>query len=324
MGNSRLRADHYVVADGKMPRHPSLAGKNDVTAELGTSRQPHLSAEESVFTYVTAVSYLHEVIHLGPAAQARDPDASPIDAGVGLDFDVVLDHHRSWLNNLAVGAVGLTGEAKSIAAYDRAVLQNHVIADLHVFAYHRVRVGENVQIGNDVILQNGAIVGGDGFGFARQADGSYRKIVQPGTVVIEDNVEIQSNACIDRASVGVTRLRRGAKVDNLVQVGHGCDIGENTLLCGQVGLAGSSKLGRNVILAGQVGEAGHLSNGDTVMVSSQSGIPHDVDPNKILSGYPAMDNYLWLKCCAVYTRLPEMYSALRKIRNYLEKNGAPV
>src|SRR5579875_2280438 len=142
MGNSRLRADHYVVADGKMPRHPYLAGKNDVTAELGTSRQPHLSAEESVFTYVTAVSYLHEVIHLGPAAQARDPDASPIDAGVGLDFDVVLDHHRSWLNNLAVGAVGLTGEAKSIAAYDRAVLQNHVIADLHVFAYHRVRVGE--------------------------------------------------------------------------------------------------------------------------------------------------------------------------------------
>ena len=192
------------------------------------------------------------------------------------------------------------------------------------FAHSHAVVRENVQIGNDVILQNGAVVGGDGFGFARQADGSYYKIVQPGTVVIEDGVEIQANSCIDRASVGTTRLRRGAKVDNLVQVGHGCDVGENTLLCGQVGLAGSSKLGRNVILAGQVGVAGHLSIGDNVVVSSQSGIPHDVEPNKVLSGYPAIDNYLWLKCCAVYMRLPEMYSTLRKIRNHLQKNGAPV
>ncbi len=192
------------------------------------------------------------------------------------------------------------------------------------FAHSHAVVRENVQIGNDVILQNGAVVGGDGFGFAREAGGTYRKIVQPGTVVIEDGVEIQSNSCIDRASVGATRLRRGVKVDNLVQVGHGCDIGENTLLCGQVGLAGSSKLGRNVILAGQVGVAGHLTIGDNVMVSSQSGIPHDVEPDKVLSGYPAIDNYLWLKCCAVYMRLPEMYSALRKIRNYLEKNGATV
>ncbi|MGH9376370.1 MAG: UDP-3-O-(3-hydroxymyristoyl)glucosamine N-acyltransferase [Terriglobia bacterium] len=192
------------------------------------------------------------------------------------------------------------------------------------FAHSHAVVRENVQIGNNVILQNGAVVGGDGFGFARQADGSYYKIVQPGTVVIEDGVEIQSNACIDRASVGATRVRRGAKVDNLVQVGHGCDVGENSLLCGQAGLAGSSKLGRNVILAGQVGVAGHLTIGDNVIVSSQSGIPHDVEPGKLVSGYPAMDNSLWLKCCAVTMRLPEMYSTLRKIRNYLQKNGAPV
>lgn len=192
------------------------------------------------------------------------------------------------------------------------------------FAHSNSVVRENVQVGNDVILQNGAVVGGDGFGFARQADGTYYKIVQPGTVVIEDGVEIQANSCIDRASVGATRVRRGAKVDNLVQVGHGCDIGENSLLCGQVGLAGSSKLGRNVILAGQVGVAGHLTIGDNTVVSSQSGVPHDVEPDKVLSGYPAMDNALWLKCCAVYMRLPEMYTALRKIRNYLQKNGAPV
>lgn len=192
------------------------------------------------------------------------------------------------------------------------------------FAHAHAVVRENTRIGDDVILQNGVIVGGDGFGFARQADGTYYKIAQPGTVVIEDNVEIQSNACIDRATVGETRLRRGAKIDNLVQVGHGCDVGENTLLCGQVGLAGSSKLGRNVILAGQVGVAGHLEIGDGVVVSSQSGVPRDVPAGQVLSGSPAIDNFQWLKCVAAYSRLPEMLTAIRKIRDHLNKNGASV
>lgn len=190
------------------------------------------------------------------------------------------------------------------------------------FAHSHSVVRENVQIGNDVILQNGAVAGGDGFGFARQADGSYYKIVQAGTLVVEDNVEIQANACIDRASVGATRLGRGVKVDNLVQVGHGCEVGENTLLCGQAGLAGSSRLGRNVIIAGQVGVAGHLTIGDNVIASAQSGIPRDVSPNAVISGSPAVENSLWLKCTVLYSRLPEMYATLRKIRNYLNKNGA--
>ncbi len=187
------------------------------------------------------------------------------------------------------------------------------------FAHSHAVVRENVRIGDDVTLQNGVVVGSDGFGFARQEDGSYFKIVQPGKVVIEDHVEVQANSCIDRASVGETRLRRGVKVDNLVQVGHGCDIGENTLLCGQVGLAGSTRVGRNVVLAGQVGAAGHLTIGDNVIVSSQSGVPNDVEPNRVISGYPAMDNALWLKCCAAYTRLPEIYATFRKVRRYLEK-----
>jgi UDP-3-O-[3-hydroxymyristoyl] glucosamine N-acyltransferase len=187
-------------------------------------------------------------------------------------------------------------------------------------AHSHAVVREGVRIGNDVILQNGAVVGADGFGFARRADGSYQKIVQSGTVVIEDHVEVQANSCIDRAAVGETRLRRGAKVDNLVQVGHGSDVGENTLLCGQVGLAGSSKIGRNVVLAGQVGVAGHLTLGDHVIVSSQSGVHGDVPPGKVLSGYPAIDNARWLKCAAIYSRLPEIYAAFRKMREMLERN----
>jgi len=191
------------------------------------------------------------------------------------------------------------------------------------FAHSHAVVRENVVIGNDVTLQNGAIVGSDGFGFARQADGSYYKIVQAGTVVVEDGVEIQAHTCIDRASVGETRIRRGAKLDNLVQVGHGCDVGEHTLLCGQVGLAGSSKIGRKVVLAGQVGVAGHLKIGDNVIASSQSGIPNDVEANRGVSGYPALDNRLWLKCCAVFSRLPEIYDVFRKIRDNPKSRDNP-
>ncbi|HEX5410973.1 MAG TPA: UDP-3-O-(3-hydroxymyristoyl)glucosamine N-acyltransferase [Terriglobia bacterium] len=227
----------------------------------------------------------------------------------------------------AIAESARIGDSPSIGPYvvigARVEIGNDCVIKGHVVIYDGARIGhrffahshvvvrENVQIGDDVVLQNGAIIGSDGFGFARQADGSYYKIVQSGSVVIEDGVEVQANACIDRATVGVTRLRRGAKVDNLVQVGHACDIGENSLLCGQSGLAGSCKVGNNVVLAGQVGVAGHLTIGDNVIATAQTGIPSDVGSNKTISGYPAMDNSRWLKCSAAYTRLPEIYAAVR-------------
>jgi UDP-3-O-[3-hydroxymyristoyl] glucosamine N-acyltransferase len=190
------------------------------------------------------------------------------------------------------------------------------------FAHSHAVVRENVQIGNGVTLQNGTVIGADGFGFARQADGSYYKIRQAGTVVIEDGVEVQANSCIDRPSVGVTRIRRGVKMDNLVQVGHGCDVGDNTLLCAQVGLAGTSKIGRNVTLTGQVGVAGHLTIGDNVVATPQTGIPNDVAAGNVISGSPAIDHSRWLKCAAAYSRLPELVSTLRRIREYLKRTGA--
>jgi UDP-3-O-[3-hydroxymyristoyl] glucosamine N-acyltransferase len=187
------------------------------------------------------------------------------------------------------------------------------------FAHSHAVVRENVRIGNDVILQNGVVIGGDGFGFVPRPDGTFYKIVQAGIVVIDDGVEIQSNSCIDRAAVGETRLRRGVKVDNLVQVAHGCDIGENSLLCSQVGISGSAKLGRNVILTGQVGVAGHLTIGDRVIVTPQSGVPNDVPAGKTISGSPAVDHEVWLKASAVYRRLPDMYAAYRKVKDLLAK-----
>jgi UDP-3-O-[3-hydroxymyristoyl] glucosamine N-acyltransferase len=180
-------------------------------------------------------------------------------------------------------------------------------------AYAHVSVREGCRIGNHVILQDGAKIGSDGFGYAKQDDGAYYKIVQSGIVVLEDGVEVGANATIDRASIGETRIRAGAKIDNLVQVGHGSTVGENTLLCAQVGLGGSSKIGRDVILTGQVGVAGHLTVGDRVVATAQSGIPNSVEAGQMVSGYPAIENRLWLKCSAVFKRLPEILKRLEAL-----------
>ena len=185
-------------------------------------------------------------------------------------------------------------------------------------AYAHVSVREFCRIGNNVILQDGAKIGTDGYGYAKKDDGAYYKIVQSGIVVIEDDVEVGANATVDRATIGETRVSRGAKVDNLVQIGHASSVGENSLLCAQVGLAGSTKVGRDVILAGQVGAAGHLTIGDRAIVTAQSGIPGDIEPGTYVSGYPTIDNKTWLKSTALFKRLPEL---LKRIEALERKTG---
>ena len=180
------------------------------------------------------------------------------------------------------------------------------------FAHAHSVVREHCRLGNNVVLQNGAVIGADGFGFAKDDQGHWHKIMQSGPAVLEDNVEVQANACIDRASVGETHIASGAKIDNLVQVGHGSRVGEDTLLCAQAGLAGSTDVGKNVILAGQVGVAGHCKIGDGAIASAQTGIPNDVPAGAVVSGYPAIDNKLWLRCSAVFHRLPELMKAMRQ------------
>jgi UDP-3-O-[3-hydroxymyristoyl] glucosamine N-acyltransferase len=201
---------------------------------------------------------------------------------------------------------------------DNCVLLAHVVIYQGVcighdfFAHAHSVVREYCRLGDHVILQNGVVIGADGFGFAKDDAGQWYKIVQSGPAVLEDNVEVQANACVDRASVGETRVGRGARIDNLVQVGHGSSVGENTMLCAQVGLAGSTEVGKNVILAGQVGVAGHCKIGDGVIATAQSGIPSDVAPGAFVSGYPAIDNKLWLRCVAAFQKLPDFARALRK------------
>jgi UDP-3-O-[3-hydroxymyristoyl] glucosamine N-acyltransferase len=214
-----------------------------------------------------------------------------------------------------IGPYVVISEEVEIGA--NAVLLAHVviyrgakIGD-NFFAHAHAVVRENCRVGNNVLLQNGVVVGGDGFGFAKTADDRWHKIPQPAPVVIGDDVEIQANSCIDRASVGGTRIGRGTKVDNLVQVGHGSQVGEDALLCAQVGLAGSTEIGNKVILTGQVGVVGHCKVGENAIVTPQSGVANDIAAGAVVSGSPAVDHKAWLKYSAILPRLPEIARAVR-------------
>jgi UDP-3-O-[3-hydroxymyristoyl] glucosamine N-acyltransferase len=176
-----------------------------------------------------------------------------------------------------------------------------------------VSIRENTVIGRNCIIHNNSTIGCDGFGYAKDEERRWLKIPQTGRVVIEDDVEIGANTAIDRASVGETRIKRGAKIDNLVQIGHSCTVDEDALICSQTGLAGSSVIGKRVILAGQVGIAGHLQVGDDAVLTAKSATSHDVEPGKIVSGIPGFDNKDWLRSTAAFRRLGEFASRLRAL-----------
>ena len=193
-----------------------------------------------------------------------------------------------------------------------------IIGDDCVLHSH-VAVRERATIGNRVILQNGAVIGSDGYGFVRRPDGTHQKIPQTSSVVIEDDVEIGANTTVDRPAVGETRIKAGAKIDNLVQIAHGVTIGRNTLLAAQVGIAGSTNVGDNVTLAGQVGVAGHVTIGNGVTAVGQSGITNSVPDGAFVSGYPAIDNREWLKASVIFRKLPEWRKRLADLERRILK-----
>ena len=194
-----------------------------------------------------------------------------------------------------------------------ATIYENVAIGENSIIHSGVSVRENCEIGANCIIHNNTTIGSDGFGYAKTEAKRWLKIPQTGRVVVEDDVEIGANTAIDCASVGETRIKRGAKIDNLVQIGHSCTIDEDALVCSQTGLAGSSVIGKRVILAGQVGIAGHLKVGDDVVVTAKSATSHDVEPGKIISGIPAFDNKDWLRSIAAFRRLGEMARAVRDL-----------
>lgn len=254
-------------------------------------------------------------------ARAAQAFAPPRTVPPGVHPTAVIAGDAVLAPGVAVGPLVVIGQRARVGA--GTVLHPHVVvgddavigADCVIHA--RVSIREACRLGDRVVVQDGAVIGADGFGFAHHADGTHEKIPQTGPVVIEDDVEIGANTTIDRPAVGETRIRAGAKIDNLVQIAHGVTVGLNTLLAAQVGIAGSTAIGDNVILAGQVGVANHLTVGDGVKATAQTGINNSIAAGMFVSGLPAIDNRQWNKAAVIFGKLPEYRRQLIELERRL-------
>ena len=211
----------------------------------------------------------------------------------------------------------ILGERVTIHA--GAVIGNDVVIGDDTTLHANVVIADRCTVGSRVILHHGVVVGSDGFGFATDAKGNHHTKPQVGIVRIDDDVQVGANSCIDRAAFGVTWIKQGARIDNLVMVGHNVVVGENSILVAQSGIAGSSTLGRNVVLAAKAGVAGHLHLGNQVMAAAMSGIHNDQPDGARVGGCPAIDVRNWGKSSVVFSRLPEMHKELRRLGKEVER-----
>lgn len=262
------------------------------------SRQPYLSLARALALFENPCPWpagVHPTAVIAPSARIG------ADARIG-PYAVIGEDVRIG-NGARIGA--------HVVIYPGARIGDRFVA------HAGVTVRERVEIGDDVIIQAGAVIGSEGFGYVAAEDGSIQRVPQIGTVVLEDGVEVGANTTIDRATVGVTRVGREAKLDNLVMVAHGCDVGERAFLAAQVGLAGSTRVGRGVQMGGQAGAAGHLEIGDGARVAAQSGIASDVPAGRTVGGYPAVEIAQWRRVTAALGRLPELLRRVRRLEREL-------
>ena len=288
------------------PRYSGLARKTQAAAVLVEPEFPEIA----VATLRIKNPYLAFSRALGMFYQ-------PPAYALGIHPTAVIDPTAEIGEGAHIGAYVVIGPGVRVGPH--ATLLPHVVlypgvqAGSHLYAHAHAVVRENCTLGDHVTLENGAIIGADGFGFAKNEAGHWEKIPQSGPVRLGSRVDVQANACIDRATVGATEIGDGSKVDNLVQVGHGSKVGENTLVCAQAGLAGSSVIGSNAILAGQAGVAGHCTLGDGVILTAQTGVSHDIPAGKMISGSPGFDNRKWLRAVTIFQRLPELLKRLDRL-----------
>lgn len=257
------------------------------------------------------------LFHPSPPVEPGIHLSAVIDASSRAGKDCFIGAH------VVVGRNAVIGERVQIHP-NVTIADNVSIGDDSVI-HSGVAIRSNSVVGSRVIIHNNAVIGSDGFGFAKDEERRWLKIPQTGRVVIEDDVEIGAGTTIDRASTGETRIKRGAKLDNLIQVGHSCAVGEDALICAQVGMAGSSRVGDRVILTGQVGIGGHITVGDDAILYPQSGVPNDVAPGEILVGTPAFEVSAFWRAIAVFKKLgdlPKRIRALEKRLDEIEKSNS--
>jgi len=266
-----------------------------------------LRAKDPYLAFTRALVVFHPKADFEPY---WDPTAV-IDSSTRVPKEVFIDAHVAIGKNVVIG--DRVRIHANVSIYDDVTIGD----DTQI--HSGVAIRENSIIGKRVIIHNNAVIGSDGFGFAKDEERRWLKIPQTGRVVIEDDVEIGAGSTIDRASTGETRIRRGAKLDNLVQIGHSCVVGEDALLCAQVGMAGSSRVGDRVILTGQVGIGGHITVGDDAILYPQSGVPNDVAPGQVLVGTPAFEVSAFWRAIAVFKKLGDLPKRIRALEKRLDE-----
>ncbi len=303
------------------------AGPGDLTFLASPRYAPRLAATRAAAVVVppgqqTPLPRLvsdHPYLAFARAVALLSPPRRP---APGVDASAQVHPSAVLGAGVHVGALAVVGARARIGA--RSILHPHVVVyeDAAIgedcLLHAGVQVRERCRLGDRVVVQNGAVIGADGFGFVRDREGRYHKIPQVGVVVIEDDVEIGALSAVDRASLGETRIGSGSKLDNLVQVGHSVAVGSDSVLCAQVGVGGSSRIGRGVTLAGQVGVADHATVGDGVIATAKTGLHSTIEARTIVSGSPAIDNRAWLRSSAVFAQLPQLLKRVRELERKLE------
>ena len=314
-GDPDLEITGVATLEGARPGHLTFFTNTRYADALARTRASAVIAGELPRAAPCAV--LHSAEPYVAFARAVELFADPWRPPAGIHPRAHVESGATVAPDASIGpfaciAAGAHVGARTIVHAHASIGRDARIGDDCVLHAH-VSVRERVRIGHRVILQDGVVIGADGYGFARRRDGSHHKIPQIGGVVIEDDVEIGANTTVDRPAVGETRIAAGTKIDNLVQIAHGVQIGRHVLLAAQVGIAGSSVVEDQVTLAGQVGVAGHITIGAGTIATAQTGIPNSVEPGSFISGYPAIPNRDWLKASAVFRRLPELKKQLAEM-----------
>lgn len=240
----------------------------------------------------------------------------------GIEQPSFIDQSAVVGENIYLGAFAYVGKNSKVGnnckIYPQVYIGDNVTIGDDCILYAGTKVYASSVIGNRCIIHSGAVIGSDGFGFAPLEDGTYKKIPQIGNAILEDDVEIGANTTIDCATMGSTIVKKGAKIDNLIQIAHNCEVGENTVMAAQVGLAGSTKVGKNCKFGGQVGLAGHLSIGDNVFIGAQSGVAKSVAGNQIILGSPAIEIKEAIKAITVYKNLPKLREEVIQLQKELK------
>lgn len=332
-----------VIVNGKLEGDPNVTvtsfGKIEEAKEGQLSFLANPKYEEYLYSTKATVIIINEKFQIKKNIKAtliRVPDAYTAFATLlskyqeirqqqltGIQQPVYLADTVKLGDNVFIGAFSYLGDnvliGKNTKIYPNTYIGNNVTIGENTIIHPGVKLYYDCIVGNHVVIHAGSVIGSDGFGFAPQADGSFKKVPQIGNVIIEDNVEIGANATIDRATIGSTLIKSGAKLDNLIQIAHNVEIGNSSVIAAQAGVSGSTKIGKGVMIGGQAGIVGHIQIGDGVKINAQSGVSKSLEPGKAVTGSPAHDYTSALRSQALTRKLPELEKRIKELESLIKQ-----